>query len=151
MCFIDYIIEFFVAFFATAAFAVLFCVPAKHWGFTGITGGVGWIFYRYFTQSQGVVIATFIAVIAVTLLSRIFAVIRRAPVTIFLVTGIFPLVPGVGIYYTSYYFIMDEFRMASEKGVETLRVAIAIAIGIMCVLIIPQKVFLLLERRPQKR
>ena len=145
--FVTLLIEFFVAFFATAAFAVLFNVPKEQWAFSGVTGGVGWVFYRYFSDSQGVVVATFIAVLAVTFMSRIFAVIRKAPVTVFLVTGIFPLVPGVGIYYTSYYFIMNEFSRASAKGVETLKIAMAISIGIMCVLSLPQKFFVLFERR----
>ena len=98
-----------------------------------------------------VVLATFLAVIVVTLLSRAFAVIRKSPVTVFLVSGIFPLVPGVGIYYTSYYFMMSDLSLASQKGVETLKVAVAIAIGIMCVLIIPQKVFSLLEKKTAKQ
>lgn len=143
---ITLIIEFIVAFFATAAFAVLFNVPRKQWVFGGLTGGMGWVFYRYLSDIQGVVIATFIAVVVVTLLSRIFAVTRKSPVTIFLVAGIFPLVPGVGIYYTSYYFIMNQFSEASAKGVETLKVAMAITIGIMCVLMIPQKFFMLFAR-----
>ena len=143
-------IEFWVAFFATAAFAVLFNVPRRQWAFGGLTGGAGWVFYRYFAHMQGVVVATFIAVVVVTLLSRIFAVTRRSPVTVFLVAGIFPLVPGVGIYYTSYYFIMNEFSQASAKGVETLKVAMAITIGIMCVLMIPQKFFLLFDKKRTK-
>ncbi len=134
-------IEFFVAFLATDAFCVIFNVPKKEWFFSGLTGALGWVFYRIFSLSQGIVAATFIAVVAVTLLARIFAVVRKGPVTIFLVPGIFPLVPGVGIYYTSYYFIVSEFAMASAKGVETLKVAVAITLGIMCMLLIPQKVF----------
>lgn len=139
------LIEFAVAFFATAAFSVIFSIPKKQWIFAGLTGGAGWFFYRVFSSFQGIVVATFIAVVVVTLLSRMFAVIRKSPVTIFLVSGIFPLVPGVGIYYTSYYFIMNEFSMASAKGIETLKIAVAITLGIMCVLLIPQKVFLMLE------
>lgn len=142
-----YFIEFIVAFLATAAFSVLFNVPRKQWAFAGITGGAGWMCYRIVVARGEIVLATFVAVIVVTLLSRGFAVIRKSPVTVFLVSGIFPLVPGVGIYYTSYYFMMNEISLASQKGVETLKVAVAIAIGIMCVLIIPQKVFSLLEFR----
>lgn len=146
-----YFIEFIVAFFATAAFSVLFNVPKKQWAFAGITGGAGWVCYRLVAARGEVVLATFIAVIVVTLLSRGFAVIRKSPVTVFLVSGIFPLVPGVGIYYTSYYFMMNEISLASQKGVETLKVAVAIAIGIMCVLIIPQRAFSLLEIKKRKQ
>lgn len=141
------IIEFIIAFFATAAFAVLFSVQKEQWHFSGLTGGIGWLFYLDFTEKMGPVIATFISVLVITFLSRIFAVIRKAPVTIFLVSGIFPLVPGVGIYYTSYYFIMEDFTQAVSKGVETLKIALAIALGIMFILSIPQAFFHLFESK----
>lgn len=139
-------IEFIVAAFATGAFAVLFNVPKNQWIFAGLTGGIGWIFYQTFNEPLGSTIATFIAVIVITLLSRIFAVIRQAPVTLFLVSGIFPLVPGVGIYYTSYYFIMEQGVQAGNYGMETVRIAIAIALGIMFILSIPQKCFRIFQR-----
>ncbi len=145
----ELILEMIVAFFATAAFAILFNVPQKQWLYSGVTGSVGWLFYRIFSAPYGVVIATFIAVLILTLLSRIFSVVRKAPVTLFLVAGIFPLVPGVGIYYTSYYFIMGELANATDKGIETLKLAIAIALGIMCVLSIPQKAFHFLQKKTQ--
>jgi len=140
-----YFIEFIVAFFATAAFSILFNVPKRQWAFAGLTGGMGWLCYRLVEEPSGGILATFVAVIVVTLLSRALAVIRKSPVTVFLVSGIFPLVPGVGIYYTSYYFMMNDLTLASQKGIETIKIAVAIAIGIVCVLIIPQKVFSLLE------
>ena len=140
-------LEFCVAFFATAACAVLFNVPKKQWIFAGITGGIGWIFYQIFLHLIGTVIATFVAVLVITLLSRSFAVIRKAPVTVFLISGIFPLVPGVGIYYTAYYFIMNNLSLAGEKGIETIKIAIAIALGIMFILSIPEKCFHFLQKR----
>lgn len=139
-------IEIIIAFFATIAFSILYNVPRQQWFCCGLTGSIGWLFYKIFAKSYGVIIATFIAVLILTLLSRIFSVIRKTPVTIFLVTGIFPLVPGVGIYYTSYYFIVGELSNAAAKGIETLKLAIAIALGIMCVLSIPQKLFNLSKR-----
>lgn len=139
-------IEFIVAICATGAFAVLFNVPKEQWFYAGLTGGVGWVFYRAFLPSLGATIATFIAVVVLTLLSRIFAVIRHAPVTVFLVSGIFPLVPGVGIYYTSYYFIMEQAMELGDIGMETLRIAIAIALGIMFILSLPQKCFQIFQK-----
>lgn len=134
------LVQLIVAFFATAAFAVIFNVPKNQWFFAGFIGGAGWVIYWWLSERRGVVIATFISVVVITLLSRIFAIARKAPVTIFLVSGIFPLVPGVGIYYTSYYLIMNQLSMAGAKGMETLKIAVAITLGIMCVLLIPQRV-----------
>lgn len=55
----------------------------------------------------------------------------------FLLTGIFPLVPGAGIYYTAYYFIQNENALALAKGISTFKIAVALAIGISLVLCVP--------------
>ena len=47
--------------------------------------------------------------------------------------GIFPLVPGAGIYYTAYYFLRDDRSLFLNKGVETLKIALALALGIALV------------------
>ena len=52
-------------------------------------------------------------------------------------TGIFPLVPGAGIYYTAYYFIQNENALALAKGISTFKIAVALAIGISLVLCVP--------------
>ena len=72
-----------------------------------------------------------------TLLARIFAISRKAPVTIFLLSGIFALVPGAGIYYTAYYFIQNDNALALSTGINTFKIAVALAVGISLVLSIP--------------
>ena len=76
-------------------------------------------------------------VIPLTLLARIFAIVLKTPVTIFLLAGIFPLVPGAGIYYTAYYFIQGNNALALANGISTFKVAVALAIGIALVLGLP--------------
>ena len=36
---------------------------------------------------------------------------------------------------------MNELQEAFAKGMETLKIAVAISLGIMCVLLVPQKLF----------
>ena len=66
-----------------------------------------------------------------------FAITQKTPVTVFLLTGIFPLVPGAGIYYTAYYFIQNENTLALAEGISTFKIAVALAIGISLVLCVP--------------
>ena len=47
--------------------------------------------------------------------------LAQGPVTIFLITGIFPLVPGAGIYYTGYHLFMSDNSLALDKGLETIK------------------------------
>ena len=81
--------------------------------------------------------ASLLAVIPLTLLARILAITLRAPVTVFLLTGIFPLVPGAGIYYSAYYFIQGDNALALANGISTFKIAVALAVGIALVLGIP--------------
>ena len=59
-------------------------------------------------------------------MSRIF----KTPSTVFLVIGVLPMVPGGGIYYTMEYCIKGNTEMFISKGLETIAVAGAIAIGV---------------------
>ena len=124
------IIQFIVSLFATLSFAELFGAPKKELFFCGLTGAIGF---------------------ALTVFSRILSAIRRNPVTVYLIAGIFPLVPGAGIYYTSYYFIMNDMTQFSNYGMETIKVAGAIVLGIVFGFGLPQSWFNALQRIERKK
>lgn len=126
------------AFVATIAFAVLFQVPKEQYFYSGFSGAAEWACYLLMLQNNySSSISAFAAVLVLTTLSRIFAVRRKTPVTIFLICGMFPLVPGAGIYYTAYYFIMGNNPMAVAKGIETIKIAVAIALAVVFAFSVP--------------
>ena len=88
------IFEFLTAFVGTIAFALLFQVPKEYYVNCGLAGGCGWICYKLLLAGCGLFGSTFFATVLVVFLSRLSAVRRHCPVTIFLVAGIFPLVPA---------------------------------------------------------
>ena len=136
------ILQFVLAMIATASFAVLFCVPKDQFLFSSLTGALGWIGYLIFCGlGCGTFTASLLATFFLTIVSRFFAAVRKNPVTLYLMTSIFTLVPGAGIYYTSYYFIIDDMASFAAKGIETFKIAGAIAVGIIFGFSIPQSVF----------
>lgn len=136
------LLQFFIAMLATISFAILFAAPPKEVLFCGLTGALGWIVYYVLTQNDiHLVLASMVATLCLTIMARCFAVIRKTPVTVYLLSGIFPLVPGAGIYYTAYYLFMGNTEMSGYKGLETLEVAGAIVFGIIFGFGIPQKLF----------
>lgn len=138
-----------VAFISTIAFAIIFHTPRREYLFCGITGGLGWLVYLICMDFHtGVVTASFFATVALAWASRSFSFYRKAPVTIFLITGIFPLVPGAGIYYTGYHLFMSDNSQGLLKGLETIKIAVAIALGIGIVLSLPA-FFFTLRRAPK--
>ena len=132
----------------TVAFALLFGVPRKYYLHCGIVGAVGWLVYRL-TMGWGATAteATFFATVLVILLSRFFAVWERCPVTVFVICGIFPLVPGAGIYWTSYYLVTSQLSEALSSGFAAVKAVIAIVLGIVVVFELPHKCFRLASKR----
>lgn len=136
------ILQFIISIFATLSFAVLFGAPKKELPLCGITGGIGWLVYLLCLEYNGsTTFANLIATLALTIISRTIAAIRKNPVTVYLISGILPLVPGAGIYYMSYYFIMNEMAECSRAGMETVKVAGAIVLGIVFGCALPQSWF----------
>ena len=129
------------AFIGTAAFALLFSVPKKYYFFGGGIGAAGWLTYRLLGLVCGRIIAVFLGTVAVILLSRLLAVREKCPVTEFMVPGLFPLVPGAGIYWTMYELVMENPSAASQRGFESFQDVIAIVLGIIVVFELPQKLF----------
>lgn len=137
-----YIIEFIVASVATIGFAIVFSAPQKELIFCGLSGAIGWIFYSIIANTidaptLGNVVGSFF----LTVFSRILASKRKNPVTVYLISGIFPLVPGAGIYYTSYYLIMNDMINFTNYGLSTIKTAGAIVMGIIFGMAFPQSWF----------
>jgi uncharacterized membrane protein YjjB (DUF3815 family) len=71
-----------------------------------------------------------LSTLLVALASHVSARIFRAPVTVFLVAGILPSVPGASIYRSVSYVISNEPELSSHYLVQTLQISGAIAMAI---------------------
>ena len=125
--------QFFLAAAGTLSFAILFACPRRLLPYCALVGGVGWLVYELAVLLG----ADSTTASLLTLLTRVLAILLKAPVTVFLLPGIFPLVPGAGIYYTAYYFIQSNNALALSNGISTFKIAVALATGIALVLGIP--------------
>lgn len=137
------------AFIGTAAFSALYRVPRRYYAWCGMAGGAGWMVYRIFEKYAGQTAAACLAAILVTLFSRWLAVRERCPVLTFMLPGIFPLVPGAGIYWTSYYLVMNQMDGALTTGYGAVKCAGGIVLGIVLAFEIPQKFLGFLKKKRQ--
>ncbi|MCY6370449.1 threonine/serine exporter family protein [Clostridium ganghwense] len=116
------------ALIATLGFAVLFNIKGKNILFASIGGSVGWFVYLLtLTYSPSKIFAMFLASIALSIYSEIMARVLKAPVTIFMICAIIPLVPGSGMYYTMLESIKGNIDKSLSLGLETLSIAVSIA------------------------
>ncbi len=125
------IIQLFAAFFAVFFFAILLEIPQKYMISAGIVGAICWFVYLV-TQNLGggEVAAAFTAAFVVAIVSQIFARIFKTPVTVFLIAGILPLVPGAGMYRIGYSMFQHDMNMAGHHITSTLQIAGAIAFAL---------------------
>lgn len=117
---------------ASFCFCFLLNVPKKNIGLSSFCGCVSWTLL-VFLQNNGVnyIFAVLTGAIAVGILSEIFAVLQKTPVTCFIVIGTIPLVPGFKVYKTMLYFVTDKLDQGITEGVQALFIAIAISIGLI--------------------
>lgn len=138
----EIILEFIIAMVATMAFSILFNAPRRELPFCGLTGALGWLAYRVMVLNGiSAPIASMFATAILTFFTRLLAVWRHMPGTIYLLAGIFPLVPGAGMYYTAYYLFIGEKSLSGQYASDALLVAGAIVFGIIFAFAIPQRFF----------
>ena len=129
-------IQLIAAFLGTVAFAALFGVPRKYYFDAGFCGTMGWLLYlilsRYTSMSPVEII--FCATTLVTLTALLQSIARKCPITVFLICGIFPLVPGAGIFWTSYNIVANQIPDAIQTGFAALKATVAIALGILVIM-----------------
>lgn len=131
------------AFVGTFAFAILFGVDREHYTAAGIIGALGWLAYLLLFRlaGAGAPVSTLLAAVIVCILSRCVAVWYKCPSTVFLLCGIFPLVPGAGLFWFTYYLMSDQFDLSGPTGFMAVKVAVAIVLGIILAMELPQRLF----------
>lgn len=127
-------LHFIYSFFATVGFAIFLNAPKSTLMSSGFVGGLGWsVFYYLVKLSGNDILANFIAALLVSYISEILARKLRQPAIIFIIPGIIPLVPGLGMYNTMLYLVQHDYNNAIAKGVDVLFVGGAISLGILVV------------------
>lgn len=128
------LVEIITAFLGTLGFSVVFRSSKKHILLISLGGAVSWATYLL----SGMIIHSeplcyFIASAAVGLYAEIFARILHTPTTNIFAVAVLPLIPGGALYYTMRYAINGEWERFLIQGDVTLKIAIAIALGIITV------------------
>ena len=137
------------AFIGTFAFAILFGVPRPQYATCGIIGASGGAAFLIMTRAgiAGTMVSITFSTVLICLMSRMVAVWDKCPSTVYLLCGIFPLVPGAGIFWFTYYLVAEKFRLSMTTGFNAGMAAIAIVLGIILAMEFPQRWFSKLRRK----
>lgn len=131
------------AFLGTLGFTAIYGVDREHYLSSGIIGIAGWMVYLMCVRFAGMTapIASLFAAFSICILSRFAAVPNRCPAQVFIVCGIFTLVPGAGVFWCSYYLTSSQFDLGMHSGFMAVKVAVAIVLGIVFAMELPQRLF----------
>ncbi len=133
---------------ATIGFSIFLNAPVKSLLPAGITGGLGWAIYYYLMGfSSNSIFANFIAAAIVSLISEILARKLKHPAILFVIPGIIPLVPGLGMYNTMLYLVQGDYDLAISTGADVLFVACAIALGVLLITSLARTLNLIMLRK----
>jgi len=128
------IIQLLGAFFAVASLSVLFGVPKKYIFYSALTGTVGqMIYFLVLSASKSALFGVFAGAVVVTFIAHIMARLSKTPVTVFLIPGIIPTVPGLDMYRAVYNIIIGQNHFAQLHLIQALKLAGMIALGIFII------------------
>lgn len=119
---------------ATLGFTIIFNIRGKNILFAALGGGIAWFSYLFFQKINfSITAANFMASIIIAIYSEVMARVNKAPVTVYVICSLIPLVPGGGMYYTMFESITGSLDKALKLGVETLSSAGALATGVLLI------------------
>ena len=138
------------AFVGTFAFAALYGVPRPQYTTVGLAGAAGWCLYLVLVRyaAFGPTGALVLSSILICVVARFAAIWEKCPAQVFLLCGIFPLVPGAGIFWCTYYLVCGQLRLALSSGLGAVTAAVAIVLGIILAMELPQRIFSGRQPRP---
>ena len=134
---IDQLIQLAAAGIGSLGFALLFNLRGRRLFWASLGGVISWGVYlvvmAFWPHEAG---SYLLAALLLTVYAEIMARIQKAPVTVYLVAGTIPLIPGASLYRTMSYAVSANWRMAMNNGVKTLLLAAAISGGILACMVL---------------
>ncbi len=133
-------------------FAIVFNIHGVSTVFSTLGGILTWLVYALaLAWGCGSLMAFLLGTLVAAAYSEAMARIRKSPALPYLAVGIFPLLPGAGIYYTMNYAVQGNMDMFISKGMHTAAEAGVMAVAILLVSTIVRLINHLLAKRNYKR
>ncbi len=115
----------------TFGFAIFMHAPRRAWLPASAIGGLAYLMYWALLQlSVYEPLAMFIGALTGALLGQYCARRMRMIASIFLLLGMIPLVPGLGLYRCMHYLAQEMYSAGADAGVRAMVDIVMIAFGL---------------------
>ncbi len=124
----------FYAYAACISFSILFNLRGRRLFLTALGSAVGWGMYLLLRDRIHLIMLTFLCISVLAIYAEIMAVIDKCPMTVYLIVGYFPFVPGAELYYTMKHLVDGDISSFLVRGLNTLGIALAMSVAVAVVM-----------------
>ena len=130
----DGIFQLITSFLGTLGFGILFHIRGRKLWLAALGGFLAWaIFLLLGLWIESEPMRYLLVSILTTLYAEVLARWVKTPTTTFIIVSLIPLIPGSGLYYTMANALSGNSEGFMEKGIYTLELSLALALGIILV------------------
>ncbi len=122
-------------------FGILFHIRGKRLIAATVGGFIAWglfLLIGFWLEDEAV--RYFIVSLVTSLYCEIMARLLKTPTTTFIMTALVPLIPGSGLYYTMTNAFAGNTDGFLDRGLTTLSLAVALALGVIVVTVAAETV-----------
>ena len=113
-------------------FGVLFQIRGKRLVAVAAGGGLSWVLYLLLVLAiHDEAVTYFVVALSISLYAEGMARLLKSPAIVFLAPSLIPLVPGASLYYTMSHAFDGNLLQFAEKGLHTVSLAAALALGVI--------------------
>ena len=121
-------------FIGTMGFAILFNIRGKKLFWATIGGLLSWLLFVILnTYIKNEVATYFVVASIISIYAEIMARVLKTPVTTFNIISLIPMIPGGALYNTMVSAFKTDQSVFFQKGLHTLQLAAALALGVVVV------------------
>lgn len=127
----EMIVELVAAFFGSLGFAILFRLRKELLTLASFGGMFAWlVFLLVQNGTDKIFVPCLCGAIFAGFYAELLAHVLRAPVILFFIVAVVPLIPGSCLYYTTERVVARDYIAASHFWTLTMTYALAISLGI---------------------
>lgn len=129
---ITFVVPVVASYVSTMGFALLYNIHGKNIHIASVCGAFSYAVYLVVMQfTDSVIVPNFLGGVAIAIYAELAAMIFKAPITVYLVPGIVPLVPGLTIYKAMEACLRGNLAVGGAGVVNTIKIGGAIALGLI--------------------
>ena len=140
------------SFVGSWGYSIICNAPRRELLYSGINGFLSWFVYMLvFSYTESATTATLIATMAITATARFLSYHRQEPSILYQIPGVLSLVPGAAVYNTMQAAIKGNILSTYSNALTGFKLAGAIGIGSLLILVLPYSAFEIIPRRGDRK